>query len=98
MHRDKHLRRIAHLAEPFACHLEDCKLRGGTETVLYAAQKTVCPSVVSLELKNHIHYMFKDLRAGNASFLGYMAYKYDRHSGLLCKTEQHGGGFLYLGH
>ena len=97
MHRYEHLRRIAHLTQSLARHLEDSQFGCGSETVLYAPEKTVCTPVVALELEHDVHYMFQNLRPGDASFLRDMSYEDDRHTCLLGKTQKHRSSLLDLG-
>ena len=97
MHRDEHLGRIADLPESLACHLENSKLRGGSETVLYASEQTVGTPVFSFELQDDIDYMFQNLRPGDAALLCYMADQDYRHPRFLGKAEQEGGSLLDLG-
>ena len=96
MHRYKHLRRVADFTESLAGHFKDRKLRGRSEAVLYAAQKAVCTSVVSFKLKYHIDDMFQNLRSGDTSLLGDMAYQDYRDAGLLSEAQEHGGSLLDL--
>ena len=97
MHRDEHLGRVADLPESLACHLENSKLRGGTETVLYASQQAVCTPVFSFELQDNIDDVLQNLRPCDAALLGYVADQDYRHPCFLGKAEQEGGSLLDLG-
>ena len=96
MHRHQHFRRVGHLTQPLAGHLENSQFRRGAETVLYASQQAVSPLVVTLELEHHVHDMFQDLRSSDVAVLGNMADENHRHAGHFRIVKQHCRHFLNL--
>ena len=88
MHRNQHFRRIRHLPQARARHLEHRQLGSTAEAVLYATQEAVCPPVFTFELEHHIHNVFKHLGARYAALLGDMADKEDGSAALLGIPKQ----------
>ena len=98
VHRHPQFRRVGHLHESGPCHLEDCDLRCGPETVLDSPQQPVRSPVIALELQHNVHDVFQNLRTGYAAFLGDVAYENDRDACVLGKFEQLDCRFFDLGH
>ena len=98
MHRDQHFRRIRHLAQAAAGHLEDRQLRSAAEAVLDAAKDAVGAFVVAFELQDHVHDVLQDLGTGDVAVFCDVADKDHRHTAVFCETQQHSGHFLDLAH
>ena len=70
--RQKKPRRVRHLFDAFAAHIETADLIGGAETILHRAQHTQRGFSVPFELADHINEMLQRARAGNRAVFGDM--------------------------
>ena len=63
--RQKKPRRVRHLFDAFAAHIETADLIGGAETILHRAQHAKRGFGIPFELADHIDEMFQRAWAGN---------------------------------
>ena len=70
--RQKKPRRVRHLFDAFAAHIETAYLIGRAETIFHRAQHTQRGFGIPFELADHINEMLQRARAGNRAVFGDM--------------------------
>ncbi len=92
----EHLRRVRHLAQAGARHLEHAKLARRAEPVLERAHHAVRMMALALEIEHGIHDVLERLRTGEIPVLRDVPDEHDRHVPALRCEEQVRRNFAHL--